>query len=149
MDKNDELLSQIDRRVRGSRRWGIYDFLVAKASYWAAIVASFLATIAVSTGRSGTVVAIVAAVPGVVIIIDRTFHFADRAAWHWRYVALAKAIGRKLRFEGVTLAQVSRAFSELEIEMEKVRPSMDLSAIREATEDEDDEERDGSGNGDA
>jgi hypothetical protein len=70
-------------RRTSDRLWGDQCFITSQVLGWLVVVASFGSAIAAASHAPALVVAIAAAIPGTVILIDQRFDFARQAQWHW------------------------------------------------------------------
>ena len=126
------LLDEIEQDIDHHTKWEGRDFSSAQIFLWIGIVASVAASLhaagafAIDNKLCG---AVLAAIPGVVLIIDKTFKFAARASWHALYRASLKSLFRKLRNESAPINTVSAERSKLEFEMEKMFPPLDSGSL--------------------
>ena len=80
----DELIKEIKKR----KKWEKGDFQLAHFFIWFSILASFSSSIIIAAGDIGInkiIVAIIAGIPGLVVVVDKTFEFARRSAWDTMY----------------------------------------------------------------
>jgi hypothetical protein len=126
-----ELRAELEALILHHRKWEFRDFLSAQVFVWVGIGASVASTLYASgvldIGRQTA--AIVGAMPGVIIVVDKTFKFAARASWHAKYRASLNSLFRKLRDEHAPAPTVSQSFSKLEIDMEAIFPPLDTTNI--------------------
>lgn len=124
-DKRTALIEKITERQKRDALWGRWDFIFAQSFIWGAILASFISAIVAASGRaSPLLVAFLSAIPGTVIVIDRSFSFARRARWHRiLYLRLDELIN-DLQFRGVAVDEIARNLSTLRIEMQETFPGM-------------------------
>jgi hypothetical protein len=113
------------------KKWERRDFPLAQIFVWVGIVTSVAASLhaAGAFTLEKLSAAVLAAIPGAVLVVDRTFKFAARASWHAVYRASLKALYRKLRDEKATDASISPEKSKLKIEMEKMFPPVESSSL--------------------
>lgn len=94
----------------------------------ASVFASFGAALAAATRAFSAIpLAFLAAIPGVAIIIDRTFLLADRWRWHQTLDTQRQALERRLRFEGAGVEKISRAMTDA-LKMEAKYPARSQGA---------------------
>jgi hypothetical protein len=125
-----DLPSDLEQKRGYTNGWAKLDAAIAYVLFMLAILASFGTTLLASVPDiSRLAIALVAAIPGVVILFDRTFSFARRADWFYLYHVEVEALIRELRDQGVPPAEVSTKLSELARRMEGVFPEMQASAI--------------------
>ena len=125
-----ELADKIAARRKSDERWGAFNFVIAQTFLWIAILGSFGAAIAAATNSvSPLIIAVCAAIPGTVIVIDRSFSFARRSSWHHLMRARLDQLENSLRYEGVPVESVSKALGELFIEMESRYPGVSAEGL--------------------
>ena len=125
------LREELEKDIDHHWKWSGRDFAWAQIFIWLGIVASIAASLNAAKAFELCKLhgAILAAIPGAVLVVDRTFKFASRASWHSLYVAYLKALHRRIRDQGETEAIVSPDKSKLNIEMEKMFPPLDAAGI--------------------
>lgn len=126
-----ELRSELESEIRHHRKWEYREFVSAQVFVWIGIGASVASTLYASgvLDISRQAAAMIGAAPGVIIVVDKTFKFAARAAWHAKYRASLNGLFRKLRDENTPAPVVSQAFSKLEVDMEAMFPPLDTSSF--------------------
>jgi hypothetical protein len=130
--KAQELAEKIAARRTQDNHWGVQCFIIAQIFLWLAIMASFGAAIASATGSvSPIIIAVLAAIPGTVIVIDRSFSFARRSSWHHLMRARLEQLENALRYEGASVESVSKALGELFLEMEPRYPGASVEGLTE------------------
>ena len=87
------------------------------------------------------IVAIVAAIPGVVIIVDRSFSFAARGRWHDLLYTNTCALARALKYEGAAENEISQKFSELLKTFEENYPGLTTTGLNLPSRDDKDHAR--------
>jgi hypothetical protein len=125
-----DLSSDLDEKRGYANLWAKLNSTIAHILFMLAILASFGTTLLASVPDiSKLAIALVAAIPGVVILFDRTFSFARRADWFYIYHVEVEALIRELRDQHVPPPEVSTKLSELARRMEGLFPEMQASAI--------------------
>ena len=125
-----DLGTEIDQQIHIAKTWASKNFLIAQTFTWLAVLASFGSAIAAATEKVNSILlAIFAAVPGTVILIDKSFSFARRASWYYMKRAKVQQLRNSLSFEGAQTADVSQKFSELTIKLEEEFPPMDTTGL--------------------
>jgi hypothetical protein len=90
--ENDKLYEALEEKVskmifwRKIFQWG--DFTLAHTFIWVSVLASFASSIIIATKTEAIEpwqVAIIAGIPGLVIIIEKTFNFTKRSVWGTMY----------------------------------------------------------------
>ena len=83
----DDIQTEIQNMLDHHARWGGHDFNVAQALLWFGIIASVISSL--SAGGvipiPKIVATLIAALPGAVLLIDKTFKHSGRSAWHALY----------------------------------------------------------------
>ena len=123
-DNKDELLQVLRRRSAFDRRWEALNFAAYQVLLLLSIFASFgSAILAAANIASPLLISMLTAIPGVAIVLDRSFLFADRWRWHNAVSTRFSALESMLRFEGKTVEYVSQAMGEYLSVMETKYPS--------------------------
>lgn len=122
-EKRSELVKKIAARIDHDERWAKLDFLCAQIFVWLTILASFFtAILAAAEAVSPLLLAFLAAIPGTVIVIEKSFAFSRRARWHWTMVATLEEYKNKLEFQSADVGEVSKLLSEFRKAMEESFP---------------------------
>ena len=128
--KVTELAHKISTRLTKEAIWARRNFYIAQLFVWLAIISSFGTAIASATNKvPSIIIALLAAIPGTIILIDKNFSFARRAQWHYVMRAKLEQLENSLRFESATPEATSKAYSSITIEMEQTYPGMDGSGL--------------------
>ncbi len=112
------LSQQIDNskgHARRNYRWA-YGFTLAGAA------ASALATLIIAFGESENlkeITAIIAALPAAAMLIESRLRLEERSRWHWHKTKKLQALERSLQYEGIADEEISKKWSDLEIELEE------------------------------
>jgi hypothetical protein len=128
----DDLQTEIHDMLNHHSQWGGHDFNVAQGLLWLGILASGFGSLAaggvISLPRPLS--AAIAAIPGLVLLLDKTFKHSARSSWHAMYGARLRILNRRLRDEQANPADVSSELGRLEIEMENLFPPLDPGLLR-------------------
>jgi hypothetical protein len=123
-ENQDEILHVIRRRRASNRRWELINFIAYQLLLLISIFASFgSAILAAANVMPSIVIALLTAIPGVAIVLDRSFLFADRWRWHNAVSTQYSALENMLVFEGKSIEHVSKAMGEYQLLMETKYPS--------------------------
>ena len=115
MEQN-ELLTEIKRKIWANTSWAMFDFVFGETLLWAALLSSLAATAAVNFDLVPKwLIAILSGVLPFVILTERVFRFTERCQWHLTYVAELQKLFHELRDQGADLAAVSKELDELNI----------------------------------
>jgi hypothetical protein len=110
---SEELQRLLENRIARYRTKDRLNYFAVYAMLTIAVLSSAAATFIVASGGRRDVAAVLAALPGVVVLATNTFRFEQRAVWYWRRRLLLERLLRSLQFEGKTAAEVSRLWSEV------------------------------------
>jgi len=66
--------------------------------------------------------ALLAALPGVVLLVERQFAYRMRSAWHEEFKTRLRALERAVAYERIQEPEISRQLSALELEMNRKYP---------------------------
>jgi hypothetical protein len=123
-DRQNDLLSRLRARRAFDDRWQFWNFVGYQIFLGLSIIASFgSAIVAASSLASPVVVAILAAIPGTVIVLDRGFMLSRRWRWHNTMSTKLLVLEQRLLLENTSIEEVSSAMSALLIEMESAYPA--------------------------
>src|SRR5260370_2809366 len=108
--QRESLLKEIISRKNLDLRWGDENFAIAQVRGWITIIASFGSAIAAAAKGPSIAVAITAAIPGTVILIDRNFAFVRRAKWHWLSYHKLLGLEHELKYQGAQVSDISKRY---------------------------------------
>lgn len=119
------LKEDLAKRVGGCARVARANYYFAYGLLIIAVVASATASIAAASGQwlSNELTAVLAALPGVIVLATSTFKFDSRAEWWWSKHHRLDALYRGLAYEGRTDTEVSRELSDVVKELETKWPA--------------------------
>lgn len=124
------LQAELDSSIANHSRWQGKDFNKAQAMLWIGITASLAAGVIAAFGAPKFITAVVSLIPGVILVVDRTFKHSVRSAWHAEYAIRLRALARAIRDQGAKPDQLSQQLTELEDEMQKKFPTLDSVSLR-------------------
>jgi len=123
-----ELLGRLRRRIAFDHRAAVCNFILGQIFVGTSILASFGAAIVAAANFASPIqVALLASIPGTVIIINQSFRFTDRWRWHCVVETRFMALEHKLVFENGNVEEVSRGMFDFLEEMEKKYPTGTLA----------------------
>ena len=130
----NDLESEIQGGLEEHGKWQSHDFVTAQVLLWCAIGATVFGGLI-----AGGVIelpykwlsALIASIPGAVLMVDRTFKYAARSAWHAIYSVRLRDLNRQLRDQGVPRGEVAKSLGVLDLEMEKLFPPLDPGLLKE------------------
>jgi hypothetical protein len=119
--------------IKTHSTWGVRNNVYAHIVFAVSILASFLAAIFAAGdlaktlfGESGGKIAstALAAVPGIILLINNTLKYEQRMKWFWRKVRVAERYARVLRDDpSADVKALSAAFSKESEQLEDDWPS--------------------------
>lgn len=115
-----EVKREIEQQIKKRKKYIGMDFSLAHFFLWVSILASFTSSILIAAGVNWDriVVAIIAGIPGLVILIEKSFDFAKRASWGALYKVELEQLKYDLIFERVEPYDVSKRLVEIEAKYE-------------------------------
>lgn len=123
-ETKEQLLHRLQTRRAFDEKWATTNFVLSQVFTATAIFASFgAAIVAAANITSPIVLAFLTAIPGTVIVVDRSFLFAARWRWHCTVATRFTALEQALVFEGGTVQEVSKAMTAFLLGMEERYPT--------------------------
>jgi hypothetical protein len=124
-ETREQLLLRLRTRRAFDEKWATTNFVVSQVFTATAIFASFGVALVAAANivTSPIALAILTAIPGTVIVIDRSFLFAARWRWHCTVATRFIALEQMLLFEGGTVEKVSQAMTTFLSDMEERYPT--------------------------
>lgn len=115
------LQSEIEKEIKHRKTYESMDFKLAHIFLWVSILASFGASIIIAAGATLSkdtsvnkiIIAIIAGIPGLVILIDKSFDFAKRAVWGAIYRIELEELKDELVFKKIDPYDSSKKFREI------------------------------------
>ena len=122
MQSLENLEKELTTCVRHYEKRARQNYAVLYVLYVVSIFASAAATILVATGRSGPMLAVITALPGVVILANNSLKLQARSMWHYEKTRRLTSLFRELRDGRSSRDVVSKKLDDLEEEMDKTWP---------------------------
>ncbi|MBX3257840.1 MAG: hypothetical protein KF862_27165 [Chitinophagaceae bacterium] len=117
LDPAQGLQTEIEKSIKHRRTYELMDFRLAHIFLWASIIASFASSIIIASGlqtdKNKIFITIIAGIPGLIILVDKTFDFATRAVWGARFRIELEELRDKLVFKKIEPYEASKEFREL------------------------------------
>jgi hypothetical protein len=117
LDPAQELLKEIEKSIKHRRKYELMDFRLAHIFLWASLIASFASSIIIASGlqteKNKIFIAIIAGIPGLIILVDKTFDFATRAVWGATFRIELEELKDKLSFKKIDPYDASKEYREL------------------------------------
>lgn len=121
------LVDELTALEKHTLKWGRINFTLAEVFFWIAILASFATTLVAAADSSGErsltlriTTAALAAIPGLVILIDRRFSFGRRSEWFYLYRVQVRRLRLDLLYGKQTEGIIAEKLGLLELEMERM-----------------------------
>jgi hypothetical protein len=112
----DEIATAAEQARRMAKRNYFFAYGVAGITVIASIAA------AVTVGMADVpkpLIAALASLPAVMLTASTVFRFEQKSAWFWKKTKALDAIVRQLKYESLGAVDASKAFSEIESELER------------------------------
>jgi len=122
-----ELLQELEKEIAQHKAAARFKSAITQILFWTSILASGLAGINIATKWflvEG--VSILAAIPGVVLLIHNTFNYSAKARWHKLKEKKFLALRNQLKFQNQPADVVSKNLAILEEELENLRVQIEL-----------------------
>ncbi|MCE4073569.1 MULTISPECIES: hypothetical protein [Pseudomonas] len=114
----DDFIKSLEHRVKGCAKRNRRNYYAAFFLLAASVLFSVGTAIAVAVDSlPKAVVASLASIPGVFILINTTFRFEERSRWYWRKRTKLESILRRLKFEGLEVAEASKLWNQIDESM--------------------------------
>lgn len=114
----DDLIQALEHRIKGCAKRNRRNYFAAFALLVLSVLASAATAIAVAIDElPKSLIAALAASPGIFILINSTFRFEERSRWYWRKRTRLEVLCRRHKFEAMSAADVSRCWNEIDEEM--------------------------------
>jgi hypothetical protein len=136
-DKKEELARLIKKRIVHDKFWAAVNFGYANILAWLVVLSSFGSAICAAAKAPAIYTAILAAIPGCVIVLARNLNFMPLSRWHHKLAARLQALERSLEFENKTVEEISREFSKVMVEFENNSPVVNVGGLLEHSDKDD------------
>ncbi len=84
--------------IKNSSKWARRNYIYAHVIFILSVLGSFTASIFATTDfEYKSITAILAALPGLMLLINNTLRFEERTKWFWRKARMSESYYRKLR----------------------------------------------------
>lgn len=118
-----ELDGELRAEVNHYLRLGRVNHYSLYATYIAAVGASIAATVLASFGVSGPVMAVLTAVPGLLLMVNNTLKMGERSQWHYDKRRRLVSLLRELEVGVKTPADVVAAWNAIDADMDRTWPA--------------------------
>jgi len=117
MNEKESLLEELTKAADQTKKFGWINYVCAYIVAWVAVAGSIAATVLAAVQLTPSwLTATIAAIPAAVLAVNTTFNFERKALWHWRTTRRFEALIRRLKYEKAEEAEVSKEFSEIDME---------------------------------
>lgn len=117
MSDRESLLKELNEAAKETRKYGWRNYTLAYSVAIISVAGSIAATILAAVQLTPSwLTATIAAIPAAVLAVNTTFNFERKALWHWRTTKKFKGLIRRLKYENAVEAEVSKKFTEIEVE---------------------------------
>lgn len=114
----EELIRNLEHRITGCAKRNRRNYYTAFGLLTIAVATSAGTSIAIAIDQlPKSLIAVLAATPGIFILINTTFRFEERSRWYWRKRTRLEVLLRRYKFENMPAADVSRFWNEIDEEM--------------------------------
>jgi hypothetical protein len=120
---------ELRQTIHDSTKWARRNYVYAHVTFILSVLGSFLATVlAASEYHNSVVTASLAALPGLMLLINNTLRFEERTKWFWRKTRMAESYYRDLRDREHPIASSASArYSEESAKLESEWPAFGSS----------------------
>jgi len=121
LNTEQDLQNEITNKIKRRRKFELMDYRLAHLFLWISILASFVSTISVASGKIGDLkiyFAVIAGIPGLVIVIDKTFDFKRSAVWGTMFRIELEELKDDFTFKKIDSYQVAKKLREIERKFE-------------------------------
>ena|SRR5438105_5826867 len=112
-----DLKSELESTISYSKLWGRRNFFYAHLIFILSVLGSFLSSVLTSANlgtdaRWKWFIAVLSALPGLVLLINNTLRFEERTKWFWRKTHLCERYYRALRDSKPDVPTLSKQFTD-------------------------------------
>jgi hypothetical protein len=130
---NHDILTRLNEMIAHHEKWGSKDFAISQWILWIAILSSFAATILVGKQQiDSLLLAVIAGLPALMLMIDKTFRFRDRAKWHELYSLRVSEIRDAHQLGEMDANEAAKKTAKLRAELHHKWPGENVSSIPSA-----------------
>jgi hypothetical protein len=115
------LREELEAGLEYAAMWARRNYFYAHLTFGLVVIASFGSAVIIATDLSVQykwIPTLVAALPGVAVLINSTLKFEQRALWFYRRKVKCESLLYALRFEDVPEAEISKRWSEFCVKSE-------------------------------
>ena len=125
-----DLLTRLNQLIAHHEMWTSRDFSYTQWILWIAILSSFAATISVAFQKMPKwAIAILAAIPALSLMVDKTFRYRERSLWHELYSVELQNLRDDLEINHAKEADIAKNLRKLRTDMQARWPGENVAAI--------------------
>ena len=134
----EELLQEIQTEIKHRKKYQSMDFSLAHLFLWLSILASFGSTIiiAAAVNIDKIIIAAIAGIPGLVILIEKSFDFTKRAVWGGMYSIELEELKDELQFGAIEPYDASKKLRRIKKRKEMLFSRIGFFNQKKTEEDE-------------
>ena len=111
---------KLSRRAASYRRWSKLNYGTAYTATVIAILASFFASLtALTTKLPSGWVAFLAGLPALMLILNNSFRYQERAFWHSKKAYRLESLSRQIEFKDLPVGDASDKLENIDMEMDE------------------------------
>ena len=124
MDKlNNQIEKELKNRIKSCHHLGQTNYRLAYLVILTAIITNIFATFFVATDYLlKPYTALLTAMPGILLLLNRTLKFEDKARWYWKHMRKLDGLLRAMEFESKQAAEISHELTEIDEMMDAEWP---------------------------
>jgi hypothetical protein len=109
------LTDEIDKEIKKRIKYTRWDFNLAHMLIWVSIFASFGSSLIIASKSKipPIYIAIVAGIPGLVVVVEKSFDFARRSGWDIMYKIELQELKNEIDFGKISPYKAARKFQEI------------------------------------
>jgi hypothetical protein len=118
LDVDQSFKKELQKDIKKRGRYEYWDFRLAHFFIWLSILASFTSWIAIAAGLAETKretiwLAIISGIPGLAVVVEKTFDFARRAVWRTMYKIDMQKLNDKVKHGKIDIYSASQELRKI------------------------------------
>lgn len=116
---NEELfrfINELEKELNKRRRYITMDFILAHLFVWLSVIASFFSAILIAedTSKPSSIsLAIIAGIPGLVVVVEKSFDFAGRYVWGIMYKLEIQDLIDEVKFQHIEIFDATKKLRDI------------------------------------
>jgi hypothetical protein len=118
---DEQLASELQEAEAWGRHWERFYFWSAHLAFTFVVVASLVSAVLAGQKQinlSWWILPLVAAIPGIVAVVNNTLRFDERASWLGRYVVETASWFHAIKYQSRDVAEISKGWTDFRREHE-------------------------------